>query len=68
MIADTIYTGISSAKQHHPEKWAFVFVKAREKPQAQPRVQGGLLVTAGDWQLKGDLGRQLNFPDTIAWS
>lgn len=48
VTADTICTGISKAKQHRPEKRAMVFVKAREKPQAQPRVWGGLLVTARD--------------------
>uniref|UniRef100_UPI003AAED46F uncharacterized protein n=1 Tax=Centroberyx gerrardi TaxID=166262 RepID=UPI003AAED46F len=64
-IADVICTGICRSK-HRPAKQAITFVKAGENPQPQPSPPGGLLVTARDWQLKVDLGRQLKFPDTIA--
>ncbi len=35
------------------------------KASAQPKAQGGLLVTARDWNLLGNLGSQLRFLDTI---
>ncbi|RXN21104.1 reverse transcriptase [Labeo rohita] len=64
-VADTICAGIQQIKHQPPARPYIVFVRAGEKPQSQPKVPADLLSTAGDWQLKVDLGRQLKFPDHI---
>ncbi|KAI2654633.1 hypothetical protein H4Q32_011403 [Labeo rohita] len=64
-VADTICAGIQQIKHQPLARPYIVFVRAGEKPQSQPKVPGDLLSTAGNWQLKVDLGRQLKFPDHI---
>lgn len=39
---------------------------AGEKTHAERKTSTGLMVSARDWQLKVDLGRQLKFPEHIA--
>ncbi|KAL0159871.1 hypothetical protein M9458_043596, partial [Cirrhinus mrigala] len=64
-VADTICAGIQQIKHQPLARPYIVFVRAGEKPQSHPKVPADLLSTAGDWQLKVDLGRQLKFPDHI---
>ncbi|RXN24140.1 reverse transcriptase [Labeo rohita] len=64
-VADTICAGIQQIKHQPLARPYNVFVRAGEKPQSHPKVPADLLSTAGDWQLKVDLGRQLKFPDHI---
>ena len=53
-------------EEEDAEKHMFIkFVKPREKKQS-PRKEGGVLATAGDWEMKVDLGQRLRFPADIA--
>ncbi|XP_063050368.1 uncharacterized protein LOC134445223 [Engraulis encrasicolus] len=64
-VADTICAGIQQSKHQPLARPHIAFVRAGERPQSQPKVPAGLLSTAGDWQLKVDLGSQLKFPQHI---
>ncbi|XP_072560565.1 uncharacterized protein [Paramormyrops kingsleyae] len=64
-VADTVCAGIQQSKRQPIARPNIVFVRAGEKPQSQSKAPAGLLSSAGDWQLKADLGRQLKFPDHI---
>ena len=44
-----------------------IFIRAGQKPTTTSRTSSsGLLSTAEDWELKVDLGKQLEFPGTVA--
>ena len=64
-IEETIFISITQNKPLRPERQAIAFVKAGERPKAQPGGAVGLLGTALDWQMKADLGKQLRFPQHI---
>lgn len=53
-------------KKQQLGKRNIAFVKAGELPQSQPKPAAGLLISASDWELSVDFGKQLKFPDHIA--
>lgn len=54
-----------SPVKDHPRKKSISFLKAGRKPHSLLKVRLCWLSIAPDWQLRVDLGKQLNFPDHI---
>ena len=51
--------------KHLQGKRNIIFVRASEQPRSQPKPAAGLLTSASDWELRGDLGKQLKFLDHV---
>lgn len=58
-VAHNICTGIQQSKHQLPKRHNIVFVRVGGKCQVELKALTGLLVSAHDWQLKADIGKQL---------